>query len=173
METEKTRWASHLILTGTYHDIGGFMKKIWLLLFGLLFTLTASAKLAFEVVNAGLDNQYVAICYHDVRDDVAKRFDDDQFATSTDELIRQFEWFAENGYHPVSVQQIIDASNGGNKLPEKAILLTFDDGYVSLYEKNSTHSKNLPIPSGVCVGHKLDRYEPRRSKTDKVQFGAR
>ncbi|TDX27789.1 biofilm PGA synthesis lipoprotein PgaB [Modicisalibacter xianhensis] len=49
-------------------------------------------------------------------------------------LVQHFNLFAELGYHPVSYQQIIDAREGKQPLPEKAILLTFDDGYRSFYD---------------------------------------
>ncbi|PIE46680.1 MAG: poly-beta-1,6-N-acetyl-D-glucosamine N-deacetylase PgaB [Gammaproteobacteria bacterium] len=80
-----------------------------------------------------LKNEYVAICYHDVRDDVVPLSDPDRYAVSTFELTRQFEWMAANGYHPVSLEQIITASKGGKPLPDNAVLLTFDDGYRSFY----------------------------------------
>ncbi|PIE44649.1 MAG: poly-beta-1,6-N-acetyl-D-glucosamine N-deacetylase PgaB [Gammaproteobacteria bacterium] len=80
-----------------------------------------------------LKNHYVALCYHDVRDDVLPLVDPDRFAVSTHELARQFEWLATNGYHPVSIDQIIAASEGGEPLPDNAVLLTFDDGYRSFY----------------------------------------
>ncbi|WP_136066820.1 poly-beta-1,6-N-acetyl-D-glucosamine N-deacetylase PgaB [Modicisalibacter radicis] len=49
-------------------------------------------------------------------------------------LVQHFNLFAELGYQPVSYQQIIDAREGKQPLPEKAILLTFDDGYRSFYD---------------------------------------
>lgn len=39
------------------------------------------------------------------------------------------------GYHTVSLQQIADFVLWGEPLPDKPILLTFDDGYLSNYEK--------------------------------------
>lgn len=40
----------------------------------------------------------------------------------------------ENGYTPISIKELYDANNGKIKLPEKPILITFDDGYYSNYE---------------------------------------
>jgi biofilm PGA synthesis lipoprotein PgaB len=39
------------------------------------------------------------------------------------------------GYSVVSVQDLFDAAAGKKELPEKPILLTFDDGYLSFYTK--------------------------------------
>ena len=44
-------------------------------------------------------------------------------------------WLRDNGYQPISVQQILDAHDGKIVLPEKAVLLTFDDGYSSFYTR--------------------------------------
>ena len=42
---------------------------------------------------------------------------------------KQFEFFRDN-CNVVSMEQVIDAVKGNSSLPEKAVLLTFDDGYV-------------------------------------------
>lgn len=92
------------------------------------------------------------LCYHDVRDDVgatdmnaAKRpgqiyagysnLDPDQYAISTRNLASQFDWLASHGYHVISLQQLIDARHGKTKLPDHAVMLTFDDGLKSSYSK--------------------------------------
>ncbi|MFP1558673.1 hypothetical protein ACLB1T_24530 [Escherichia coli] len=46
----------------------------------------------------------------------------------TSALREQFAWLRENGYQPVSIAQIREAHRGGKPLPEKAVVLTFDDG---------------------------------------------
>ncbi len=72
------------------------------------------------------------IAYHDVRDEVSGDFDPDQYAVSTANLIDQFSWLRDNGFQPVSIDQIVAAQNGQQPLPEKAILITFDDGLASV-----------------------------------------
>ena len=77
----------------------------------------------------------IALCYHDVRADVRGDMDEDEFAVSTAHLIQHFQWLKDNNYHPVSLDQIEAARNGGQPLPEQAVLLTFDDGYASFYQR--------------------------------------
>lgn len=77
-------------------------------------------------------NSFITICYHDVQDVGA---DQRYLATSTDNLVAQFAWLRGNGYHPVSVDQILAARDGGPALPVRAVLLTFDDGFRSFYNR--------------------------------------
>jgi len=79
------------------------------------------------------DGEFLALCYHDVRDDVIAGRDADPYAVSTRRLTQWFDWMAANDWHPVSLQQIVDARAGGRPLPANAVLLTFDDGLASLY----------------------------------------
>lgn len=80
-------------------------------------------------------NDYVVISYHDVVDSTVTPDLDIYSQTITrGRLIEHFNLIAVGGYKPVSLQQIIDAKAGGEPLPEKAVLLTFDDGYRSFYD---------------------------------------
>jgi len=77
-------------------------------------------------------NSFITIAYHDVQDnDTDQRY----LTLSTGQLIAQFAWLRENGYKPVSVDQILAARNGGPELPPKAVLLSFDDGFSSFYHR--------------------------------------
>ncbi|HGT4814133.1 TPA: hypothetical protein ACM3IY_001870, partial [Escherichia coli] len=73
-------------------------------------------------------NGFVVISWHNVEDEAAdQRF----MSVRTSALREQFAWLRENGYQPVSIAQIREAHRGGKPLPEKAVVLTFDDGYQS------------------------------------------
>jgi len=41
--------------------------------------------------------------------------------------------FMKNSFNVVTMEQVIDAVKGKSKLPEKSLLLTFDDGYIDNY----------------------------------------
>lgn len=102
----------------------------WFIAVFLLFILQPSLSLA-----ARQPNDYVVLCYHDVID--LKVTPNRKLYPQTirsDLLVRHFNWIKQQGYQPVSLQQIIDAKEGKKPLPEKAILLSFDDGYESFYQ---------------------------------------
>lgn len=96
-------------------------------------------------------NSFLVLAYHDVKDDVAdQRF----LAVTSKKLVAEFAWLRENGYHPVSVQQIVEAHQGLITLPEKAVLLTFDDGYRSFYTRVFPLLKAYQWPAMLApVGH--------------------
>lgn len=81
------------------------------------------------------NEEYSVISYHDVID-VAQTPDLKIYpqTITRDMLVKQFNMIDELGYHPVSFQQILDAKAGKQPLPDKAVVLTFDDGYRSVYD---------------------------------------
>lgn len=76
--------------------------------------------------------QVLALAYHDVDDAEA---DQTFLAVRTANLIEQLAWLRESGYQAISVDQLLAASQGGEPLPEKPLLLSFDDGYSSFYNR--------------------------------------
>jgi len=73
---------------------------------------------------------FLALSYHDVADSEP---DQAFVGIRTSRLVTQLSWLQMNGYVPVTVDQLLAARGGGPPLPDKAVLLTFDDGYVSFY----------------------------------------
>ncbi|MFC7299856.1 poly-beta-1,6-N-acetyl-D-glucosamine N-deacetylase PgaB [Herminiimonas aquatilis] len=96
---------------------------------------------------------YRVLAYHDIRDNVRESFKTWPEATAVDtqDLVQQLSWIDKNGYRPVSLQQIIDARAGGKPLPDKAILLTFDDGFESIYSKVFPLLKQFNYPAVIAI----------------------
>ncbi|MES2502019.1 MAG: poly-beta-1,6-N-acetyl-D-glucosamine N-deacetylase PgaB [Pseudomonadota bacterium] len=78
---------------------------------------------------------FQVLSYHDVRDVVDGDLDADSTAISSKNLARHFAWLQAHGYHPISIDDVLNAKAGKKALPAKPILLTFDDGYQSFYSR--------------------------------------
>lgn len=81
---------------------------------------------------AGSEQAFHVLAYHDVRDVVHGDYDPDQYAISTGNLIDQFTWLRLNEYTVISVDDLVAARRGERELPERSVLLTFDDGFRSI-----------------------------------------
>ena len=80
-------------------------------------------------------DRYGVLAYHSVVDESAAENQKHYFpqTISAQMLIKHFNWLKENGYNVISWQQVIDAENGKGTLPDNAVLLSFDDGYETMY----------------------------------------
>jgi biofilm PGA synthesis lipoprotein PgaB len=75
----------------------------------------------------------VGIAYHDVRDEVARRGDRDEYAVSAEHLAAHFMWLRNNGYTVIGADELFNVGKGHQTLPEKSIVISFDDGLHSVY----------------------------------------
>lgn len=71
------------------------------------------------------------LMYHHVVEEVTDG--SDAMAVSQEALDRQLRLLAEEGFHAVTAQELIDYVYHGGSLPEKPVFITFDDGYYSNY----------------------------------------
>ena len=96
------------------------------------------------------------LLYHHIDENPA-----DSMTVTPETFEEQMRFLAENGYHAVTVQQMIDFVCHGGDLPDKPVCITFDDGYLSNYEYAwpilERYGLNATVYAiGVSVGH--DRY---------------
>ncbi len=54
-------------------------------------------------------------------------------STSPDDFRQQMDYLDEHGYHPVTLTELRAYLNGSQPLPDRPVVLTFDDGYADLY----------------------------------------
>ena len=95
----------------------------------IICTLSLFSTFAFS------QDRYGVLAYHSVVDESAAENQKQYFpqTISAQTLIKHFNWLKENGYNVISWQQVIDAENGKGTLPDNAVLLSFDDGYETMY----------------------------------------
>jgi biofilm PGA synthesis lipoprotein PgaB len=124
---------------------------------------------------------FIALAYHNVEDsDPDQRF----VGVSTDKLIAQLSWLQRNGYQPVSIDDLLAARDGRKPLPDKAVLLTFDDGYESFYTRVFPILKAFRFPAVLAVvgawlengpdssvSYSADKAAPKPLGDASVQFG--
>ena len=89
---------------------------------------------------------FITLCYHDIPDTAIERDD-----ISRRDFINQLEYLRSNGYTFVNPEDILAASRGGKALPEKAVLLTFDDAYESFYSYVYPVLRLYNIPAVLSV----------------------
>jgi peptidoglycan/xylan/chitin deacetylase (PgdA/CDA1 family) len=81
------------------------------------------------------DNAFVVLCYHRFvahPEKFKEPLSEYQFPLA--EFRWQMQYLKDNGITPISMQQLKDYWFGGKPLPAKSVLLTFDDGFRSLYD---------------------------------------
>jgi peptidoglycan/xylan/chitin deacetylase (PgdA/CDA1 family) len=85
-----------------------------------------------------IKSQVPILMYHSISCDAAPRFK--HFVVSPSSFAEQMRHLRDGGYTPITVTQFVERiGDGGNGLPDRPILLTFDDGFADF------HATALPI----------------------------
>ncbi len=103
-------------------------------------------------------NRFTVLSYHDVQDTVPEK--KDILTISSHTLIGHFAWFREHGYQVISLDDLLAANEDRKPLPDKAILLTFDDGYQSVYTRVYPLLKLFNYPAVIGPVGKWMEAEP-------------
>ncbi len=112
----------------------------------LLLSAVVAMAIVLVVSTAHAAGNFITLCYHDIpetpvsKDDISRR-----------DFINQLEFFRNDGYTFVDPAAVLAASRGGKALPEKAVLLTFDDAYESFYSYVYPLLRLYNIPAVLSV----------------------
>lgn len=133
-----------------------------------LIALVLSAACAFSTISAAYSADQIKedavrlpiIMYHSILKDPAAQCD---YVISPDLLESDFKYLKDNGYTTISMTQLFNYVYANKSLPDKPVLLTFDDGYLN----NMTYA--LPLLEKydmqaviAVVGEYTDRYTETR-----------
>ncbi len=98
---------------------------------------------------AGAPSELTVLCYHEIADEADALTP--SYAVTPTAFLRQMDWLRNHGYRFVSVDDVLTSRAGGRPLPEKAILVTFDDAYRSVYVHAWPVLRMFRIPAVVNV----------------------
>ncbi|HKC43244.1 MAG TPA: polysaccharide deacetylase family protein [Burkholderiales bacterium] len=85
------------------------------------------------------------LCYHRFGPKSSK------MVVTPDAFAAQLDYLARNGYRVVSLSQLVDFLAGKRGLPERALVITIDDGHVSAYEHAYPLLKKYGFPATFFV----------------------
>ncbi|MGZ8548560.1 MAG: poly-beta-1,6-N-acetyl-D-glucosamine N-deacetylase PgaB [Sulfuricurvum sp.] len=94
-------------------------------------------------------NEFTILSYHEIADKSETL--DSTYAVTPSHFDQQMHWLMDNGYHFVGVDDILKYRNSGKALPNKAVLITFDDGYSSVYTHAYPILKKHKIPAVIAL----------------------
>lgn len=128
--------------------------------------LTAPPIHASAATDTPASRRFVAVAFHDVADSLEGAPAD---TVSTDRLVAFFDHLRGDGWTPLSLEDLRQIRQGRRSMPDKAILITFDDGYRSLY----THVFPLLMAYRIPVVASLVGRWLEPGPGSLVQFGDR
>ncbi len=90
---------------------------------------------ASQVVGMSNSGVPVLMYHHIVPDGVydEMNFRENGSVLKLSDFRKQMEWLAENDYETIFMSRLADMLQNGDKLPDKTVVITFDDGYESNY----------------------------------------
>lgn len=116
------------------------MPALWVFLLCLIGTVSQAATPS---------NKLTILSYHEIAD--SQEALDAGTAVTPTNFVRQMDWLKNNGYRFVSLDEVLADRAGKTPLPDKAVLLTFDDGYRSMYSRAFPVLKMFKAPAVIAL----------------------
>jgi len=99
-----------------------------------------------ESFSATTGSDVTVLIYH--------RFGEEKYPTTNvgvERFREQLAFLRDNNYRVISLEQLVDSLKNGNQLPDRAVVITIDDGYRSVYENAWPLLKEFGYPFTVFI----------------------
>ena len=108
----------------------------------------------------GDDNPFFVLCYHRFlnKPDEAEDLAQAEYQMPLEEFKWQMQYLKDNGFHPISEEQLMGYWFQGKPLPLKPVLITFDDGFRTIYRDAFPVIKADGYPSILFLYTKFIEY---------------
>lgn len=113
------------------------------------------------------------LMYHSISPHASSRFK--PFTVSPSLLADHLAYLQRNGYTSLTITQFVNACTRGEALPERSVVLTFDDGFADFYDnalpllKRHRFVATLYVVTGFVNG--TSRWLRREGETGRVMLG--
>lgn len=135
------------------------LKKLSLFLIAaavLLIPLSAAVFNAVTASTAQKGEKLPVVMYHQLTKSESRA---GRYVLTVEQVEKDLRYLKENGYETVTVHQLMDFSQGKCNIPEKAVMLTFDDGCETLYAYALPLLEKYGFTAvGFAVGALADHY---------------
>jgi peptidoglycan/xylan/chitin deacetylase (PgdA/CDA1 family) len=103
----------------------------------------------------------VVLGYHQFGSDALKGVN--TYRLSPAELRWEFQWLKEHGWTPVTLDQVLAHWEKGEALPDKSVLLTYDDGYRSVFTEAFPVIRQFGYPGVLFLYTDFVKWESKLS----------
>lgn len=140
----------------------------FIICFLMVFSSITNTFLPAFTVFKETQKEVLIIMYHQISENASLWGD---YVIPENLLVSDFEYLKNNGFTPIKIQDLIDFSNSKKDLPEKPVILTFDDGQRSFLTKVVPLLKKYNFPANVnIVGSLVDLYTENGETDDRYAY---
>jgi len=109
-------------------------------------------QLLYQATTNGVQSNVLRVlAYHRIADPTRASMLDPRLISATPATFDRHMAYLASDYHPVSMEEVLDAIEGGSRLPDRAVLITFDDAYVDFASNAWPILKSYRLPVTVFV----------------------
>ena len=134
----------------------------------MLFSSVANTFLQVLPVFKDTQKEVLIIMYHQISENSALWGD---YVIPEKLLDSDFKYLKDNGYTPIKIKDLIDFTKGNKDLPQKPVIITFDDGQRSFLTKVLPLLEKYNFPANTnIVGSLVDLYTENGETDDRYAY---